>query len=88
MPIIDGIHHGADIVLRGRREPKDKTEAAQVARLNAGIHLLSDDDLREIYSDWHAGVAREIASEELERRAGLSAHDRTAETAARARSAC
>lgn len=81
MPIIDGLTRYA------RRVPEYPTEAAQLARINLRQHLLSDDELREIADDWDAGIARELAHTELERRAGLTAHDRIAETAARARAA-
>lgn len=70
-----------------RLTPKFPTEVRQMARIRAGLHLLTDDDLREIFADAGAEVAREIADAELERRAGLTAHDRIAETAARARAA-
>lgn len=66
---------------------KFPTEAAHMERIRAGLHLLTDDDLHEIRDDAGAEVAREIADAELERRAGLTAHDRIAETAARARAA-
>ena len=70
-----------------RLVPKFPTEAAQMERIRAGLHLLTDDDLAEIRSDPGAEVAREIAHAELVRRAGLSAHERLAETVARARAA-
>ena len=62
-------------------------ERRQMARIRAGLHLLTDADLREIRDDADAEVAREIADSELERRSGLTAHDRMAEAAVRARSA-
>lgn len=71
-----------------RLTPKYPTEAAQMSRIRAGLHLLTNQDLLGIRNDAGAEVAREIADSELERRAGLTAHDRIAETAARARSAC
>lgn len=87
MPTIDGIYYGPDIIRHGRREPKYPNEARQMARIAAGLHLLSDEDLLEIRNDADAEVAREIADRELDRRAGLSAHQRLVETAARARAA-
>jgi hypothetical protein len=71
-----------------RLTPKYPSEERQMSRIRSGLHLLTDTDLREIRDDADAEVAREIADAELGRRAGLSAHDRMAETAARARSAC
>lgn len=68
-----------------RLTPKYPTELAQMARLRAGLHLLADQDLLAIRNDPGAEVAREIADTELERRAGLTAHDRMAEAAARRR---
>lgn len=47
--------------------------------------LLTDQELRDIAADWHAGYAREIADQELARRDGLTAHQRMAEAAERAR---
>lgn len=71
-----------------RLTAKYPSEAAQMARIRAGLHLLTDKDLLGIRNDPDAEVAREIADAELERRAGLTAHDRMAEAAARARAAC
>lgn len=67
---------------------KYPTEAAQMARIRAGLHLLTDQDLIAIRNDADAEVAREIADTELERRAGLSAYQRLAEVVARARAEC
>lgn len=71
-----------------RLTPKYPTEAAQMTRIRAGLHLLTDQDLLGIRNDAGAEVAREIADSELERRAGLSAHDKLAEAVARVRAAC
>lgn len=68
-----------------RRSPKYPTEQAQLARINMRQHILSDGEVREIANDPDSGIAREIAHAELERRAGLSAHERTAEAIARRR---
>lgn len=68
-----------------RFTPRFPTEAAQMARIHAGLHLLTDADLHEIHDDAGAEVAREIADTELERRAGLTTHDRMAEAAAQRR---
>lgn len=73
MPIIDGRTR------YDRRTPKDPTEARQMARIRGGLHLLTDADLMEIRGDWDAGIAREVADTELERRAGMSAHERMRE---------
>ena len=62
-----------------RRRPKRATEEAHVRRLRAP-HLLHDHELVEIRDDREAGYARELADLEIERRAGLSAHDRIRET--------
>ncbi len=72
-----------------RLTPKFPSEARQMARIRAGLHLLTDADLAEIRRDAGAEVARELADAELARRAGLSAHDRLAEIGAKVRdSAC
>lgn len=70
-----------------RRFPKYPTERAQLARINLRQHLLTDDEVCKIADDPDSGIAREIAHAELERRAGLSAHERTTETVARRRAA-
>ncbi|HMQ92484.1 MAG TPA: hypothetical protein PKA33_16055 [Amaricoccus sp.] len=70
-----------------RLTPKFPSEARQMERIRAGMHLLTNADLVEIRGDAGAEVAREIADTELQRRARLSAHERLAETAARARAA-
>jgi hypothetical protein len=72
-----------------RLTPKYPTEKAQVAKLNLRRHLLTDDEVQEIANDPDSGIAREMAHAELDRRAGLTAHERIAEAAARRRaSAC
>ena len=65
-----------------RRTPKYPTEQAQLARINLRQHLLSDAEIHEIAKDPDAGIAREIAYAERERRASLTAHQMMAETAA------
>lgn len=87
MPTINGICYDPDPVPYRRRTPKYPNEARQLARINAGLHLLSDHDLREILADTGAEVAREVADRELVRRAGLSAHEKLAEAVARTRAA-
>lgn len=87
MPTINGICYDPDPLRFRRKTPKYPSEARQLARINAGLHLLSDDDLREILADTGAEVAREVADTELKRRAGLSAHQKMAEIAARTRAA-
>lgn len=85
MPTINGIFYGPDPVRHGRSTPKYPNEARQMARINAGLHLLTDADLLEIRNDTDAEIAREIADEELKRRASLTAHQRMAEATSRRR---
>jgi hypothetical protein len=73
------------LIYRPRLIPKHASETAQMARINRGLHLLTDDDLRKIRDDWDAGFAREVADKELERRVGLSAHERVEEATQRRR---
>jgi hypothetical protein len=70
-----------------RLTSKYPSEERQMSRIRAGLHLLTDQDLLGIRNDHDAEVAREIADTELERRAGLTAHDKMAEAAARRRAA-
>ena len=58
-------------------------EKAALERLRRP-HALLDTELAEIARDPFAGIAREVADQELERRAGLTAHQRIAEAARRA----
>lgn len=58
-------------------------EAAALERLRRP-HALLDTELAEIVRDPYAGIAREVADQELERRDGLTAHQRVAEAARRA----
>lgn len=67
-----------------RRADYDRNETAAMERLRRPA-LLTDQELRDIVADWHAGIAREVADQELERRARLTAHQRMAESAERAR---
>lgn len=69
-----------------RRRDYDHNEPAAMERLQQPV-LLTDQELREIVDDWHAGYAREVASNELDRRARLTAHERIRESAIRAREA-
>lgn len=68
---------------RRRRAEYDRNEPAAMDRLQQPV-LLTDQELREIVDDWHAGYAREVASNELDRRAKLTAHERIRESALRA----
>jgi hypothetical protein len=79
MPIISGRTR------YDRRTPKDPTESAQLARINLRQHLLTDDELREIAADWDAGIARELAHAEIDRRAKLTAHEHLRERIERTR---
>lgn len=67
-----------------RRRNYDYNEPAAMNRLQQPA-LLTDQELRDIVVDWHAGYAREVASNELDRRATLTAHERIRESALRAR---
>lgn len=58
-------------------------EAGALERLRRP-HSLLDTELAEIVRDPYAGIAREIADDELKRRDGLTAHQRIAEAARRA----
>jgi hypothetical protein len=70
-------------LLPAPRRIKYATEAAQIERLRQP-RLLHDQELAAIRGDWEAGFAREMADDELERRAGLSAHERLREAIGRA----
>lgn len=85
MPTINGICYDPDPLRFRRKNPKYPSDARQLARINAGLHLLTDDDLREILADTDAEVAREVADTELKRRASLTAHQRLAEATSRRR---
>lgn len=64
-----------------RARERAATEAALV-RLRRP-HALLDKELAEIVRNPLAGIAREIADDELRRRDGLTAHERIAEAAKR-----
>ena len=68
---------------RRRRADYDRNEPAAMERLRQPA-LLTDQELRDIVGDWHAGYVREIADQELKRRDGLTAHQRIAEAVRRA----
>lgn len=65
------------------RANERECETAALERL-CRPHVLLDTELAEIVRDPFAGIAREVADQELERRAGLTAHQRIAEAARRA----
>lgn len=67
----------------GHRAKERECEAAALDRLRRP-HALLDTELAEIVRDPFAGIAREVADQELERRAGLTAHQRIAEASRRA----
>lgn len=64
------------------RARERECEAAALERLRRP-HAVLDNELAEIVRDPFAGIAREVADQELERRAGLTAHQRIAEAARR-----
>lgn len=70
---------------RSYRARERATEQAALDRMHNRIHELTADDLRAIVGDNYAGIAREIADQEMTRRARLSAHERMAEAAAQGR---
>jgi hypothetical protein len=61
------------------------SEIDQLSRLDGRERLLSDADLLEIRGDWGAGIAREVADDQLRRGARLSAHQRLRESIERGR---
>lgn len=65
------------------RAREDATEKAALERLRRP-HALLDTELAETVRDPFAGIAREVASAELERRGRLTAHERIREASRRA----
>jgi hypothetical protein len=62
---------------------KHRTEFERLARMQGRVRLLSDAELEAIRNDTEAGIARELADDEIGRRARLTAHERIREAGAR-----